>query len=220
MKFFLDTANLEEIRQAADLGLLDGVTTNPSLVAKEGEVDFFEHLLQICQIAQGPVSAEVVATDYDNMLREAHELAKLHPNIVVKIPMTPDGVRAMRTLSLAGIPTNCTLVFSPAQALVAAKAGAAYVSPFVGRLDDVGSSGMELVRQIVTIYRHYGFNTQVLVASVRHPMHVVEAALMGADVCTMPFKVLEQLLRHPLTDVGLERFLADWRRRKTPLASA
>lgn len=220
MKFFLDTANLEEIRQAADLGLLDGVTTNPSLVAKEGEVDFCEHLLQICQIAQGPVSAEVVATDYDNMLREAHELAKLHPNIVVKIPMTPDGVRAMRTLSLAGIPTNCTLVFSPAQALVAAKAGAAYVSPFVGRLDDVGSSGMELVRQIVTIYRHYGFNTQVLVASVRHPMHVVEAALMGADVCTMPFKVLEQLLRHPLTDVGLERFLADWRRRKTPLASA
>nr|BCX02032.1 MAG: transaldolase [Bacteroidota bacterium] len=218
MKFFLDTANLEEIRQAASWGILDGVTTNPTLLARENPLDVQEHLYRICEIVQGPVSAEVVATDYEGMLEEARALASLHPHIVVKVPMIRDGVRAIRTLAQEGISTNCTLVFSPAQALVAAKAGASYVSPFVGRLDDVGTSGLELVRQILTIYSHYGFETRVLVASVRHPMHVVEAALMGADVCTMPFKVLEQLIQHPLTDVGLERFLADWQKRQVSSA--
>ncbi|MBI3079393.1 MAG: fructose-6-phosphate aldolase [Deltaproteobacteria bacterium] len=211
MKFFLDTANLKEIKEAAELGWIDGVTTNPSLVAKEGR-DFFELLLEICKAVDGPVNAEVVATDTPGMLREARRLAALAPNIVVKVPLTKDGLRAVRELGAMGIKTNVTLCFSPLQALLVGKAGADYVSPFIGRLDDVAHIGMELVEQILTIYRNYGYPTQVLVASVRHPVHVLEAALKGAHVCTVPFKVLEQFTRHPLTDIGLERFLADWNR--------
>ncbi|MCX7984705.1 MAG: fructose-6-phosphate aldolase [Bacteroidetes bacterium] len=210
MKFFLDTANVQEIREAASLGLLDGVTTNPSLVAKEGR-EFIPLLKEICSIVSGPISAEVISTQYSEILQEARELAAIHQNIVVKIPLIKDGLKAVKTLSNEGIKTNVTLCFSPSQALMAAKAGATYISPFIGRLDDISHDGMKLIKQIVTIYRNYGFATQVLVASVRHPIHVVQAALLGADVCTMPFKVLEQLIHHPLTNSGIERFLADWK---------
>lgn len=211
MKIFLDTANVGEIREAASLGVLDGVTTNPSLVAKEGR-DFKELLKEICTIVKGDVSAEVVSTDADGMMREARELAKVADNIVVKIPLISEGLKAVKCLKEEGIRTNVTLCFSPNQALLAAKAGAYIVSPFVGRLDDISMSGMELVEQILTIYRNYGYETQVLVASIRHPIHVVEAAMMGAHIGTMPYKVFEQLIKHPLTDIGLERFLADWKK--------
>lgn len=211
MKFFIDTANIEEIKKANDLGLLDGVTTNPSLVAKEGR-DFKELLQEICSIVDGPVSAEVVSTDTEGMLQEARELAKIADNIVVKIPLIAEGLKAVKILKAEGIRTNVTLCFSPIQALMAAKAGAAFISPFVGRLDDLSQVGMELVEQIVTIYENYGYDTEVLVASVRNPLHVLDAALMGADVATVPYKVMEQLIKHPMTDIGLEKFLADWKK--------
>jgi len=210
MKFFLDTADLNEIRQAVSLGILDGVTTNPTLIRKAGARDFHEHIRQICELVPGDVSAEVTAVDYEGMLREARQLAKIHERVVVKIPLIPEGIRAIKTLSEEGIRTNCTLCFSAPQALVAAKAGAPYISPFVGRLDDISSEGMTLIGQVVQIYRNYDFRTQVLAASLRHPMHVLDAALVGADVATMPFSVMLQLLKHPLTDIGLERFLKDW----------
>jgi transaldolase len=211
MKIFLDTANVQEIRDAASLGVLDGVTTNPSLVAREGR-DFKDLLREICSIVKGDVSAEVVATDSGGMMREGRELAKVADNIVVKVPLIPEGLKAVQCLKAEGIRTNVTLCFSPNQALLAAKAGAYIVSPFVGRLDDISTSGMDLIKQILAIYRNYGFKTQVLVASIRHPMHVVEAAMMGADIGTMPYKVFQQLVQHPLTDIGLERFLADWKK--------
>lgn len=211
MLFFIDTANLNEIREAADMGILDGVTTNPSLVAKEGK-PFKETILEICKVVDGPVSTEVVATDVDGMLAEGRDYAKWHKNIVVKLPTTRDGVKACKKLSSEGIKTNLTLCFSPNQALLVAKAGATYVSPFIGRLDDISQDGMELIRQIVTIYKNYGFKTQVLAASLRHPMHVVQSAMAGAHVGTLPFKVLDQMFKHPLTDKGLETFLADWKK--------
>jgi transaldolase len=211
MKFFIDTANIAEIKEAASLGVLDGVTTNPSLVAKEGK-DFRKLLEEICAIVDGPISAEVVATDFDGIMKEARELSKIHRNIVVKVPLIKEGLKAVKALKAEGIRTNVTLCFSASQALLAAKAGAYFISPFIGRLDDVSHSGMDLIRQIVTIYRNYKFDTQVLVASVRHPLHVVEAAMIGADICTIPFKVIEQLIKHPLTDIGLDRFLADWKK--------
>lgn len=211
MKIFLDTANVEEIRKANDLGILDGVTTNPSLVSKEGR-EFESILKEICTIVRGDVSAEVVAMEFDGMMKEARDLAKVADNIVVKIPLLNEGLKAVRCLKAEGIRTNVTLCFSPTQALLAAKAGAYIISPFVGRVDDIAGNGMQLVEQILTIYRNYGFETQVLVASIRHPVHVVEAAMMGADIGTMPYKVFEQLMKHPLTDVGLERFLSDWKK--------
>ncbi len=217
MKFFLDTANLDEIRQAAALGVLDGITSNPTLVAKEKR-PFREHILEICEIVKpGVVNAEVVSTDTEGMLREAHELASWHPNIVVKVPMTPAGIKALNVLAREGVRVNVTLVFSPAQALIAAKAGAYFVSPFLGRLDDVAQSGLGLLREIVEIYRAYNFQTQILAASLRHPLHVVEAAKMGAHIGTMPFKVFEQLFKHPLTDRGLEGFLKDWEKAREVL---
>lgn len=209
MKFFIDTANIAEIREAVSMGVLDGVTTNPSLVAKEGK-DFRKLLEEICAIVDGPISAEVISTEYDGIMREGRDLAKIHRNIVIKVPLIKDGIKAVKALKAEGIRTNVTLCFSPSQALVAAKAGAYFISPFIGRLDDVSTSGMDLIRQIVTIYRNYKFETQVLVASVRHPLHVVEAAMIGADICTIPFKVIEQLIKHPLTDLGLQKFLEDW----------
>jgi transaldolase len=209
MKLFLDTANVKEIGEAADLGLLDGVTTNPSLVAKEGR-SFHEALVEICQLVNGPVSAEVVSLDERSMVEEGRGLAKIHHNILVKCPLTPEGLKATKRLAADGISVNMTLCFSSTQALLAAKAGAWCVSPFIGRLDDISSNGMELIRQIATIYKNYQFTTRVLVASVRHPQHVVEAALIGADMCTMPFGVFRQLCKHPLTDVGSITFLADW----------
>lgn len=209
MKFFIDTANIAEIKEAASLGVLDGVTTNPSLVAKEGK-DFRKLLEEICAIVDGPISAEVISTEFDGILREGRELSKIHRNIVVKVPLIKEGLKAVKTLTSEGIRTNVTLCFSPTQALVAAKAGATFISPFIGRLDDVSHTGMDLIRQIVTIYKNYGFKTEVLVASVRHPLHVVEAAMIGADICTIPFKVIEQLIKHPLTDIGLQKFLEDW----------
>lgn len=211
MKFFIDTANIDQIKEAADMGLLDGVTTNPSLVSKEGK-NFRELLNEILEIVDGPVSAEVVSTDYDGMMKEALELAAIHKNIVIKIPLIPEGIKAVKSLSEKGIKTNVTLCFSPSQALLAAKAGATYISPFVGRLDDIASDGMNLIQQIVQIYDNYGYETEVLVASIRHPMHLVEAALMGADVATMPFDVIKKLFNHPLTDIGLEKFLSDWKK--------
>jgi len=217
MKFFLDTANLDEIRQAAALGVLDGITTNPTLVAKEKR-PFREHILEICEIVKnGVVNAEVVSTDTEGMVREGRELASWHPNIVVKVPMTPDGVRAMNVLTREGIRINVTLVFSPTQALIVAKAGAYFVSPFLGRLDDIAQDGLQLVREILQIYRAYNFETQVLAASLRHPIHVVEVAKMGAHIGTMPFKVFEQLFKHPLTDRGLEAFLKDWEKAREVL---
>jgi transaldolase len=211
MKIFIDTANIEEIRNAAAMGILDGVTTNPSLVAKEG-MEFRALLKEICAIVPGDISAEVISTDVDGMLKEGRDLAKIHDNIVVKVPLTEQGLRAVKAFKAEGIRTNVTLCFSPNQALLAAKAGAYMISPFVGRLDDISTNGMELVQQILTIYWNYQFETQVLVASIRHPMHVVESATMGAHIATMPYKVLTQLLKHPLTDIGLERFLADWKK--------
>ena len=213
MKFFIDTASVSDIREAAELGLLDGVTTNPTLLSRE-EGDPLEILREITKIVEGPVSAEVTALDAEGMVREGLELRKIADNIVIKIPMTLPGMKALRTLSGQGIPTNCTLIFQAAQALMAAKAGATYASPFVGRLDDISTDGMELIEQICTIYRNYDFETQVLVASVRHPVHVVQAGLLGAHVATMPPKVIGQLARHPLTDIGLEQFLADWEKVK------
>jgi len=209
MKFFIDTANINEIKEAAALGILDGVTTNPSLVSKEGK-DFRKLLDEILEIVDGPVSAEVISTDYEGILREAHELSKIHHNIVVKVPLIKEGLKAVRTLTSEKIKTNVTLCFSPSQALLAAKAGATYISPFVGRLDDISHDGMELISQIVQIYKNYDYKTQVLVASIRHPLHLVEAALMGADVSTMPFSVIDKLFNHPLTEMGLEKFLSDW----------
>ncbi len=211
MKIFIDTANLNEIKEAASMGLLDGVTTNPSLVAKEGR-NFKELIKEICSIVDGDISAEVVSTDYEGMMREARDLAKIDKKIVIKIPLIREGLKAVKSLKAEGIRTNVTLCFSPNQALLAAKAGAYILSPFVGRLDDISTSGMELISQIITIYRNYNFDTQVLVASIRHPMHVVEAAMMGADIATIPFNVITQLVKHPLTDIGLERFLNDWKK--------
>lgn len=219
MKFFLDTANLDEIRQAASLGILDGITTNPTLAAKEKK-PFRELIVEICGIVKdGIVNAEVVSTDYEGMLREAHEVVSWHPNVVAKIPMIPEGVRALSTLSREGVRVNVTLVFSPSQALIAAKAGAFIVSPFLGRLDDISIDGLGLLREIMEIYRAYDYKTQVLAASLRHPLHVVEAAKMGAHIGTMPFKVFEMLFKHPLTDRGLETFLNDWNKAREVLGS-
>ena len=219
MKIFLDTANLEELRQGVAMGVVDGVTTNPTLVAKEGK-PFREHILEICSIMQGGiVNAEVVSTDFNGMMREAHEVVTWHPNIVVKIPMIPEGVKALSALAKEGIRVNVTLVFSAVQALLVAKAGAYFVSPFVGRLDDIAEDGLVLVRDIMTIYKAYNYQTQVLAASLRHPIHVLEAAKMGAHIGTMPFKVFEQLFKHPLTDRGLEQFLKDWEKARGVLGN-
>ena len=216
MKFFIDTANLDQIRDAQALGILDGVTTNPSLMAKEGitgEENVRNHYLKICEIAEGgDISAEVIATDFDNMVREGEALADLHPQIVVKVPMIKDGVKALKYFSDKGIRTNCTLVFSPGQALLAAKAGANYVSPFIGRLDDISTDGLSLIEKIRLIYDNYGYETEILAASVRHTMHIIECAEIGADVITGPLSAITGLLKHPLTDIGLEKFLADHRK--------
>ena len=209
MKLFIDTANIDEIKEANSLGLIDGVTTNPTLIAREGK-EFMHIVKEICQIVEGPISLEAVSTRSEDMLKEARDLAKIHPNVVVKLPMTRDGLITTRQLATEGIHVNMTLVFSPNQALLAAKAGAAYVSPFVGRLDDISHWGMDLVEQILTIYENYDFETEVIVASIRNPLHVLESALTGADIATIPFKVIEQLIKHPLTDAGIERFLKDW----------
>lgn len=211
MKFFIDTANIGQIKEANSMGVLDGVTTNPSLLAKEGG-DPVEIYKQICSIVDGPVSAEVLSLDTDGMLKEARELVKIHDNIVVKIPMIKEGMKAVKILSSEGIKTNVTLVFSSPQALFAARAGATYVSPFVGRLDDIATNGMALVGEIVQIFANYAFETEVLVASIRSPMHLVEAAMMGADIATIPFKVIEQMLKHPLTDKGIDTFLSDYKK--------
>lgn len=213
MKFFLDTANIDEIKEAHAMGMVDGVTTNPSLIAKEGR-DFETIIKDICQIVDGPISAEVISLDTDGMVEEARGLSAIHKNIVVKIPMTIDGIKASRTLADEGIDTNVTLVFSPLQALMAAKAGAAYVSPFIGRLDDLAQEGMLLVEQIVEIYSNYAFHTEIIVASIRSPVHVLDAALIGADIATIPFNVLGRLASHPLTDRGLKAFLDDWEKTK------
>jgi transaldolase len=219
MKIFLDTANLDEIRQGVSLGVVDGVTTNPTLVAKENR-PFRDHILEICEIVKdGVVNAEVVSTDTDGILREAREIATWHPNIVVKIPLIPDGVRALNILAKEGIRVNVTLCFSATQALLVAKVGAYFVSPFVGRLDDISENGLTLLKDILEIYRAYGFKTQVLAASLRHPIHVVEAAKMGAHIGTMPFKVFQQLFQHPLTDKGLQGFLKDWEKARTVLGN-
>ena len=215
MKIFLDTGNVKEIREAASYGVLDGVTTNPSLVSKEGR-DFKDLLLEVCSIVDGPISAEVVSVEADAMVKEGRELAKIHKNIVVKCPLIPEGLKATKQLASEGIRVNVTLCFSPTQALLASKVGAWCVSPFIGRLDDVSSHGMELIRQIVTIYKNYEYSTLVLVASVRHPQHVVEAALAGGHICTLPFGVFQQLMKHPLTDIGLKKFLADWESQNLP----
>jgi transaldolase len=211
MKFFIDTADVGEIRKANAMGVLDGVTTNPSLIAKSGR-KFHEVIAEICSIVDGPVSAEVVSLDAEGMIREGRELAKLHPNVVVKVPMTLDGLRATKALSGEGIRVNVTLIFSASQGLLAAKAGAAYASPFIGRLDDISQDGMELIADLVTIYANYGFKTEVLAASIRHPIHVVQAAKLGAHVATIPFSVIDQLVKHPLTESGLQKFLADWQK--------
>ncbi len=213
MKFFIDTANLDEIREANELGLIDGVTTNPSLVAKEGDVDFKEHLAKICEMVKGDISAEVTALDTEGMLREGRDYAKVASNVVIKCPLTMDGLKATRIFREEGTKVNVTLCFSATQALLAAKAGASYISPFIGRLDDIGQDGMQLIRDIVQIYDNYGFATEVLAASIRHPMHIVDCALAGADVATLPFKVIQQLVKHPLTDKGLDAFLTDWNKR-------
>lgn len=214
MKFFIDTANLDQIKEAQDLGVLDGVTTNPSLMAKEGITgaqNILDHYVKICNIAKGgDISAEVIATDFNGMVKEGEMLAALHPQIVVKVPMIKDGVKALKYFSNKGIKTNCTLIFSAGQAILAAKAGATYISPFIGRLDDVSVSGLKLIEEIVTIYSNYAFNTQILAASIRHPMHIVDCATVGADVVTCPLSVILALLNHPLTDIGLEKFLQDY----------
>ncbi len=213
MKFFLDTANLEEIREACSMGMVDGVTTNPSLIAREGR-DFETIIREICTVVDGPISAEVIRLDMEGMMEEARHLAGIHPNIVIKVPMTVDGIKAVRLLAAEGIRTNVTLVFSPLQALMAAKAGAAYVSPFVGRLDDLSQDGLVLVEQILQIYENYGYATEVIVASVRNPIHVLESALLGAHVATIPFSVLKRFASHPMTDKGIDAFLSDWKSRK------
>ncbi len=213
MKFFLDTGSVQEIREAAATGVLDGVTTNPSLVAKEGK-NFKDLLLEICSIVDGPISAEVTATDAEAMIRQALELREIHRNIVVKLPLLKEGIKALSKLAPQGVKVNVTLCFSPAQALIAAKAGATYISPFIGRLDDISHIGMDLIRQIRAIYDNYDFRTQILTASVRHPVHVVEAALAGSDAATMPYKVFDSLFKHPLTDIGNEKFLSDWKKLK------
>ncbi len=211
MKFFIDTANLDEIKKASEMGMVDGVTTNPSLIAKEG-CGFEERIKDICALVEGPVSAEVVSNDSTGMIEEAKRLADLAENVVIKIPMTTEGLKATKSLSALGIKTNVTLVFSPLQALLAAKAGATFVSPFVGRLDDISTDGMELISDIVQIYDNYNFSTEIIVASIRHPMHVLESARLGADIATIPYKVIAQLAKHPLTDIGLEKFLSDWQK--------
>jgi len=211
MKFFIDTADINEIKTAVAYGLVDGVTTNPSLVSKTGK-DLMTVLKEICAVVEGPISAEVVSTKSSDMVKEAKQLAQIHPNIVVKIPMCLEGLKATRTLSQVGIRVNMTLIFSPLQALIAAKTGAAYVSPFIGRLDDISHVGMDLIDQIVTIFDNYEFDAEIIVASIRNPVHVLEAALLGADIATIPFSVLKQLTKHPLTDIGIERFLADWKK--------
>jgi len=213
MKFFLDTANINEIKEGLALGLVDGVTTNPSLVAKEG-VNFHQRIKEICAVVNGSVSAEVTALDFDGMMQEGHTLAKLHPNVTVKVPLIPEGIKTCKALSSEGIKVNVTLCFSASQALLAAKAGATFISPFVGRLDDVSTDGMQLIKDIIHIYKNYDFKTQVLAASLRHPMHVVQSAMAGAHVGTMPFSVIKQLFNHPLTDIGLKKFLADWEKVK------
>ncbi len=212
MKFFIDTANIDEIKKAHALGMVDGVTTNPSLIAKENR-PFEELLREICELVNGPVNGEAVSLDAEGMVEEGRHLAAFHPNIVVKIPMTTEGLKAVKILSTENIRTNVTLIFSSMQALMAAKAGASYVSPFVGRLDDISQVGMDLVSDIMNIYGNYGYETEVIVASIRNPIHVVEAALIGADIATIPFKVIDQLAKHPLTDIGMEKFLADWEKR-------
>ena len=212
MKFFLDTANLDEIREAASFGLADGVTTNPTLISKEGDVDFKQHIAAICEIVSGPVSAECTSEDTDGMLREGREYAQIAPNVVIKCPLTKAGLKATRQLSSEGIKVNVTLCFSAAQAILAAKAGASFISPFLGRLDDIGENGLVLLSDIVEIYSNYSWPTEVLAASIRHPIHAIEAARMGADIATMPFKVIDQMFNHPLTDKGQAQFLADWRK--------
>jgi transaldolase len=213
MKFFIDTANVEEIKEAHAMGMVDGVTTNPSLIAKEGRV--FEAVIkEICEIVDGPISAEVIGLEADGMVSEARELAKIHPNVVIKVPMTIDGLKATRQLAAENIKTNVTLVFSPLQALMAAKAGATFVSPFVGRLDDLSLDGMQLVEQIAEIYANYAYDTEIIVASIRNPLHVLDSALAGADIATIPFSVLSKLAAHPLTDKGIQAFLADWEKTK------
>jgi len=213
MKFFIDTANIDEIKEAHSMGMVDGVTTNPSLIAKEGR-DFEEIIKDICEIVDGPISAEVISLETEGMIKEARHLSKIHKNIVVKIPMTVEGLKATRTLTNEGINTNVTLVFSPLQALMAAKAGATFVSPFIGRIDDISQEGLLLVEQIVEIYSNYGYDTEIIVASVRNPLHVLDAAMMGADIATIPFNVLGKLAAHPLTDKGLKSFLDDWNKMK------
>src|SRR5688572_4584859 len=212
MKFFIDTANLDEIREANELGLIDGVTTNPSLISKEGNVEFNEHIAKICEMVKGDVSVEVTALDTAGMLKQGREFAKIAANVVIKCPLTLDGLKATRIFKEEGTKVNVTLCFSATQAILAAKAGATYISPFIGRLDDIGQNGMQLISDIVQIYDNYGFATEVLAASIRHPMHIVEAALLGADVATIPFKVIQQLVKHPLTDKGLDSFLSDWKK--------
>lgn len=218
MKFFVDTADLNEIREANEMGVLDGVTTNPSLMKKAGNVHFHDHIYKICEMVDGDVSAEVTATDYEGIMSEGRTLAAIHENVVVKVPLILDGIKALKSFREEGIRTNCTLCFSPTQALIAAKAGAGYISPFIGRIDDIAGNGMELIHQIVQIYENYGYETQVLAASIRHPVHIVEAALAGAHVATMPFDVIKKLIHHPLTDIGLERFLSDWKAYEAGLA--
>lgn len=213
MKFFIDTANLNEIKEATEMGLIDGVTTNPSLVAKEGDIDFTEHITKICEMVDGDVSVEVTSIATEGMLKEGREFAKIAPNVVIKCPLTLDGLKATRIFRSEGTKVNVTLCFSASQALLAAKAGASYISPFIGRLDDISQDGMQLIRDIVQIYDNYGYTTEVLAASIRHPMHIVDCALAGADVATIPFKVIQQLVKHPLTEKGLEAFLSDWKKR-------
>ena len=212
MKLFIDTADIKEIEEAVDWGIISGATTNPSLVSTQGKVDFKSHIQRICELVQGPVSAEVISLDAENMLKEARDIATWSAHVVIKVPMTSEGMKATKVLSREGIKTNVTLVFSPNQALLAANAGATYVSPFVGRLDDAGHDGMAVVAEIVQIFRQYNYSTQVLAASIRHPLHCVTAAKMGADVATVPYKVLKQMFQHPLTDAGIARFLADWKK--------
>ncbi len=211
MKIFVDTANIEQIKKAKEMGILDGVTTNPTLISRENR-DFIELLKEICSIVDGPISAEVISLDYEGMVKEARSLSKIHKNIVIKIPLTIAGLKAVKTLSDEGIRCNMTLCFSPTQALLAAKAKAAYISPFIGRLDDISHRGMDLVKQIRRIYDNYDYETEIIVASIRHPMHVVDAALAGADIATIPYEVIEKVIKHPLTDIGIERFLNDWRK--------
>jgi len=212
MKIFIDTANLTEIKEAASFGVLDGITTNPSLMAKEGIKDTMKFYEELCKIVAGPVSAEVISTDYNGILKEGREFSKIAPNIYVKVPLIKEGLKAVKTFTEEGIKTNVTLCFSPSQAVLAAKSGATIISPFIGRLDDISQRGMQVIEEIVQIYGNYGYDTEVLVASVRHPMHFVEACLIGADICTIPYKVIELLIKHPLTDIGLDKFLSDWKK--------